>query len=550
MTDAITKKWIRNASDERASENGCRFDEDRGQHVLDFARKYLRLYEGDKAGELLDPMPWQVEVTMRLFGWVRHSERWGREIRRFRSATIFVPKKCGKSPTLSWWGLYLLCADGEMGQKVYFGAKDGQQAREIAGKHAAEMVMASPQISKVCTVNKTLLQITHEPSRSILKPISSSDSKAQKAKEGLNGSILIDETHVVDREFMGRISRAGISRSEPFVIEVSTAGDDPECYGRERYDYGKRVEAGEEEDDSFFFISYEAPQDLTDEDLAADPAKYGRMANPAWGYTVGEEEYLADYNSSKASMTELARFKKYRLNIWQQVSNPWLDMGDWTRCGREYGEADLLGRPCGGGLDLAKTRDTTSLALIFPDDDGTFRQLVYFWLPRQRAQAMAHLVKYLEWERGGWLTLTPGEVVDYAFVRKALNDIRGKFDLQKLFFDGTYAAQLVQRLTEEDGWAIETCVEFRQTIMSFAGPTAAYERAVIDEKLHHNGNPLFTWQAGNVRVKSDVNENIRPVKQKHGDTRTIDGIVAAIMGFEAARTVENVGWFTPNMMRD
>jgi phage terminase large subunit-like protein len=153
--DAATRRWIRNAADERAAANGCTFDEARGEHVLNFARKYLRLYEGDKAGQVLEPMGWQVEVTMRLFGWVRHSERWGRLVRRFRSASVWIPKKNGKSPTLAWWALYLLCADGEMGQKVYLGAVDGQQARDIAGRHVIEMVTQSPDLMAECTINKS-----------------------------------------------------------------------------------------------------------------------------------------------------------------------------------------------------------------------------------------------------------------------------------------------------------------------------------------------------------------------------------------------------------
>ena len=356
-----TKRWIRNRSDEIAVENGCHFDESRGQFVVDWIEQNCKLYEGEWAGSPMLLKDWAYEVTMRLFGWVKHSERWGREIRRFRQASVWVPKKNKKSPTLAAWGLYLLVGDGEPGQKVYFGAKDGAQAREIAGKHAIEMVQASDELSLECSINRSLMQITHEDTRSILKPISSADSKSQKAKEGLNGSILIDETHVVDEDFIGRVSRAGISRSEPLMIEVSTAGDDPESYGKKRYDYGKMVEAGQVKDDGLLFACWEAPQDVTDEQLESDPVKYGKMANPAWGHTVGEEEYLADYNASKVSLTEFLRFKMYRLNVWQQSANPWLKMGEWLRCGREYSEADLLGRECWGGLDLAKTRDTSAL---------------------------------------------------------------------------------------------------------------------------------------------------------------------------------------------
>jgi len=534
--DKATKRWIRNASDERAVANGCRFDERRGQFVVDWIERCCKLYEGEWAGQPMLVMDWAYEATMRLFGWAKHSARWGREIRRFRKGSFWVPKKSKKSPTLAAWGVYLTVGDGEMGQKVYFGAKDGAQAREIAGKHAVEMVLSSDELSAECSINKSLMQITHEETRSILKPISSGDSKAQKAKEGLNGSILIDETHVVDEAFMGRISRAGISRSEPLIIEVSTAGDDPEGYGKKSYDHGKLVESGDVIDESLLFISWEAPQDLTDAALAADPVKYGKMANPAWGHTVGEEEFLADYNNSRNSITEFARFKMYRLNIWQQSANPWLKTGDWQECKQDYTEADLHGRTCYAGLDLAKTRDTTAITLVFPEDDQHFKQLAYYWLPRDRAAELRDKVRYLQWANDPRcrLTLTDGNQTDYGFVRKKINELRELFDLRVVAFDGTYAAQMMQRLREDDGMRDEEQLEFPQSMMGFTAATVAYENAVIEGRMHHSGDPLLSWQAGNVKVKSDANENIRPVKQKHGDFRTIDGVVAGIMGLGAA----------------
>lgn len=533
--DSATKRWIRNASDERAAAAGCFFDEAAGQHVIDFAAKYLKLYEGECAGQPLVAADWQIEATMRLFGWMKPSERWGRNVRRFRRAGIWLPKKSGKSPTLAWWAIYLLVADGEQGQKVYLAAKDGTQARDIAGKHVVEMVNASDHLRRVCSINKSLLQVTHEPSRSILKPISSSDSKAQKAKEGLNGSVMIDETHVVDREFVARISRAGISRSEPMHIEVSTAGNDPESYGKEMFDYGARVAEGTVQDESFFYLAYAAPQDLTDADLAADPVKWGKMANPAWGRLNGGEEYIDDYNRSRRSISELADFKMYRLNVWQATSNPWLRMNYWNANRRDYKAEDLLGRDCYGGLDLAKTRDTTSLSLVFPEDDGTYKLLVYYWLPEARAHELSKEIGYLEWAAQGWIKLTPGNVCDYGFVRAEINAIRERFNLLKVGFDGTYAAQLMQRLAEEDGMDLTAQEKIPQTIMNFAGPMAAMERMVTDGTLLHNGNPLLTWQAGNTCVYRDANENMRPVKDKGGSKRTIDGVVASMMALAMAQ---------------
>jgi len=316
--DALTRRWIRNESDERAAANGCWFDEARAQHVIDFAEQCLCLYEGDDAGRPLIPRDWQIEVTMRLFGWVRFDADWGRSVRRFRKAGIWVPKKNKKSPTLAWWGIYLFCRDGEPGQKIFSAAKDGEQAK-IAHRHALEMVASSPELSTECKINKSTLQITHLATRSTYSILAGDNAES---REGINGSLLIDECHVVSKKLAKIIKGAGISRSEPLQIEVSTAGNNTDSYGKERYDYGKGVESGAFHDERFLFVAYEAPQTLTDAELDADPAKYGRMANPAWGHTVKPGEFLDDYNASKNSLSELTTFKTYRLNIWSQSANP------------------------------------------------------------------------------------------------------------------------------------------------------------------------------------------------------------------------------------
>lgn len=532
-----TKLWLRGPADEMAVRNGCRFDLARGRFAVDWIQKYCRLYEGDSAGQSLMLCDWQLDATLRMFGWVRWSAKWKRWVRRFRQASIWVPKKNKKSPTLAAWGLYLLCGDGEQGQKVYLAAKDGRQAREIAGKHAIEMLMQSAELMSECKVNQNLMQITHLPSRSVMFPLSSSNSRTQEGKEGLNGSVLIDETHVVDREFVDRISRAGISRSEPMHIEVSTAGNNPDGYGKERYDDAVAIEQGTKQDDELFVAIYSAPQTLDDVELDADPEKYGKMANPAWGHTIDREEFLSDYQRSKHSLTKLLNFKMYRLNIWQRSANPWLRASDWTKCKRAFTEVDLYGRECFAGLDLSRTRDMSSLVLLFPEDDGGYSILPWFWMPRDEAEQNNHLASFLQWEKDGFLKLTPGNVVDYGYIRTEIRELVGKFKIVELAYDKLYAEELTQAIEQgvcdPSGKIIEPGLgiarrSFPQTMMAMTAPAKEFERQIQGGTLRHNGHPVMTWQAGHVAVKRDNNDNIRPVKPAGNKIRKIDGIVAAI----------------------
>lgn len=584
--------WTCNRSDELAIEADYSFDPLAGGYVVWWIERYCKLYEGDHAGEPMilrglhsdpighwdadgnlvshwpihdewneaakesaliralhyiegkragEPCDWPYEVEMRLFSWRKFSERHNRRIRRFKRGSVWVPKKSKKSPGIAANGIYLTCGDGEPGNHVYLFAKDGSQSREIAGKHAVEMVSSSAELCECCEINLTQMQITHTASRSTMKPASSGDARTQKSKEGLNGSILKDETHVVDDDAAARVARAGISRAEPFDLEFSTAGLDPDCYGKRQWDYGKQVESGAVVAHSYFFAAWSAPQNLTDEQLAEDPLKWGRMANPAWGHTVHEEEFLDDYNNSKRSLSDLADFKTYRLNIWQKSRSPWLKATDWDLCGAAFELEDFRGCPCWLALDKSKTRDMTAVVATFKKEK-LFYQWPMFWLPQATAENNSHLAPFMEWAAQKRLFLIPGQVIYDDPITAEVERLAEVVHIQSVHYDRTFAADITLAWEQELG--IER-IEFPQTTMMFAGPIDDYERLVIDHTLRHPNHPVMTWQAGHCQVYSDSKGRKTLVKPQHGEIKKIDGIVAGVMSLFGAMSVKEDFWHMP-----
>jgi phage terminase large subunit-like protein len=546
--DTQTKLWIRNESDRIAVKNGCRFDLALAQYAVNWIEANCYLWEGVPANTKITLEDWQYDFVMRLFGWVRpmqpnephydkpEGRRW---CRRFTKASVWIPKKNAKSATLAAVGLFLLMADGEPGQKIYVAARDGKQAL-IPQQNAINMLDGSPTLRIQCGVNKSTRRITHPASRSFMDVVSGDNRKSQ---EGLNGSVLVDEIHVCHAELMSILEGAGISRAEPLQIEVSTAGNDCEGYGKKQFDKCLEIIAGTEIDQAFLGIIYAAPQDLSFTDLDADPAKYGKMANPAWGRLVNEVEFMAHYQRAKRSITDLLNFMMYRLNIWQRSSNPWLKMGDWSKCQEAFSDADLVGLECrGAALDMARVNDMAALALIFrhPTLSGHVRARVYMFWPEEVAKDHCHEAPFLEWARDGHLILTPGNTIDISFVRSFIIERHGATPFAKLAYDEWNADGLTQELADgakdhhgnavTEGLGIER-VPFPQTIKNFSQPTELFESMVIEGKFRHNGNPCLTWQAGHVQVARDTNGNKRPTKPdgKKESVKKIDGIIAAVM---------------------
>jgi phage terminase large subunit-like protein len=535
--DKVTQRWMRDASDEYAVYNGCWFDEARGQFVVDWFKDYLRFYEGEWAGRPFElevargGMEWQYEFIMRLFGWVRESAEWGRVIRRFRKASFWAPKKSGKSPLLAGVCVYHAFGDGVSGQKCFPTAVDGAQIRENVGRHIFEMVRQSEELASECTLNKTHCSVFHEPTRSLIMPLSSDNVQTQKSKEGLNGSIFVDETHVVSKPHMRRISRAGISRPEPLLLECSTAGDEPESYGMERFNYAEGVISGNIKDDQTLAVIYAAPQDVTDEQIHADPLRYGKLANPSMGHTIKQSEFLSDYQESKATISGFADFKKYRLNIWQQSSNPWLSIHDWAACpGTEFPLDQFA--PTFAGLDLSRTTDLTAWILFQPGD--TPKCVGHYWIPKQRAIDLSGQfeIPLLDWAEQGWVTLTEDRIIDREQIHTHLRaDAEHFHELKYVAFDPYNADDTVKFCANELDWVM---VETRQGAGTLNAPSKALEEMVISLSLDHSNDPVLAWMLKNVSVKIDENGNIKPIKTVGGIRKHIDGIVSLIMAIHAS----------------
>lgn len=535
--DITTRRWIRNASDELAVANGCWFDERLGQFVIDFFRTQLRFYEGEFAGLPFVPLDWQADILMRAFSWVRESEHWKKKVRRFRTVSLWAPKKNGKSPFAAGVTCYLAYADGERGQKVFLAARDKPQAK-IVFRHTLAMVKKSGALKRASRIRESEQTIEIPGSESLIQVIAGDNPEGQ---EGLNGSVIIDELHVVTEQLAETLENADSSRAQPMRLEISTVGDKGEGYGWREWEYGKNVERGDMPDDSFLFVAFEAPQDATDEQITSDESIWA-AANPSWGSTIDRTEFRNKLIRAKRSPSSWSKFKRYRLNIWTSSDNPFIPMPAWHgKCKEEYTEKDLQGRPCYLGMDLARTLDMAAVVAAFPEDADTIdglvvRLLPFFWYPENQAIDNAHVAPYQQWAAADLLRLSPQDTIEFDLIYAEIERLSKLFDVRGILYDRTYANELSERIERNLG--IQR-FEFPQTAHNFAGPTATMLRMVTRGNLRHPGHPVLSWQAGNaVASRPDANGNERVVKPRDRNKK-VDGIVASVMAL--AGCISNVG---------
>jgi len=449
------------------------------------------------------------------------------------------------SPTMAANVVYITCGDGEPGNKVFIGAANQDQAG-IAWKHSYQMIQQSVELKHEFKPNMSTKRVEHLPSKSTFEPMSSANTRSQEAKEGLNGSVCLDETHVLDSEFVSILEYAGVSRAEALQLEFSTAGKNPEAYGATRWKYGERVNEGEEDNLHHLHISYNAPQNLTPEELDRDPEKYIRLANPSLGHTVDMEELLPSYHAAKRSTYDLRKYMMYRLNIFQNAASSWLDPGAWAKCGGPtFKESFLRDRSCVIGLDLARRYDLAAAVLCWlgdPEEDSDRKVYVrpYFWCAEDIVQKRSvKIPEFLDWTAGGYIKATPGNVIDFRTIESDIRKLIETYDVRGITYDAAYAEDLIQRLidgvTGPDGDFVYQPLAIgeksvSQGMITMTGMTTDFENDVKSGRIVHEQHPVLSWQVGNAMIKEDNKGNIQVVKESRESVRTVDGVVAAIMG--------------------
>ena len=407
---------------ENAGSLGIFYNQEAAQHALDFYG-FLRHSKGQWAGQVFTPLPWQQFIIANLFGWRKRAGG----ARRFRTAYVEVARKNGKSTYAAGLGLYLLCADGEPGAEVYTAACKRDQAR-IVHAEAIRMVAASPELRRRIGTFKDRLFI--EGTASKFEPL----GQDADTLDGLNlHGAALDELHAhKTRAMLDVLETATGARRQPLLICISAAGWDRNSLCWTMHDYALKVLEGVLEDETFF--PYIASLDEGDDPM--DEAVFVK-ANPNLGVSVGLESIREQAEKAKQVPSALNAFLRYRMNVWTDSHSQWLDMDTWDACSMGVDADELEGRECIGGLNLATTTDLTALVLLFPDEEGGFGVLPFFWIPEDniRKRADRDRVPYYVWVREGLIKPTPGNVCDYDTVRGDIKRLFERFRIRELVYD-------------------------------------------------------------------------------------------------------------------
>ncbi|AEH46783.1 Terminase [Parageobacillus thermoglucosidasius C56-YS93] len=510
------ERFLRDIEREGTEEFPYIFDEEKALRFL----KWMTLFKhtkGKLAGKHIEPHPIQIFVFGNIYGWIHKDTG----LRRFKKGYWQVARKNAKSQSLACVGSYEAFAFGENMSEVYIGATKTEQSRIVWNEIKAQI--------QGCDFLKGKYKIAygkieHLKSGSFIAALS---KDAGKTGDGLHVQCgIIDEYHAHPTSEIYDVLVSGMgARPQPLMMIITTAGfnlNHP-CYAVEYQYVSKILDPNNPiENDEYFVMINELDKD---DDIKDE--KNWEKANPILcSYEEGVNFLRGELKAALDVPEKMRNFLTKNMNRWVDMKdNGYMDMSKWAACGQDFDLSIIEGMECTVGVDLSAKIDLTSVGFEFKKD-GKYIVLSHSFMPEDTLDRKRRTdkVPYDLWVQQGWITTTPGAVVDYNFIKSYIKNFEQQYNVKvrEICADPWNATQFMQDM-EAEGY---TVVEIRQGIQTLGSATKDFREQVYQGNVIHNNNPVLTWALSNAVTRQDANENIMLDKSK--STERIDPIAAVL----------------------
>lgn len=503
-------------------------------------------------------LAWQRKVIRDLYGTVELATG----LRQYRRAFISVAKKNGKSFLVGGLPIYHLLMENERTPKA-FGAAAAKDQAGLVFDAAKQLVGANPELKNRLRIVDSTKHIIRRDGGGFYRVLSA-DGDIQ---DGIEPSLaLIDELHrwktAKALTLYDVITKGTISRSEPLIVEITTAGEKHESpiWTKERQ-FARHVMDGSLKSDRFYPAIWEADEKR----IASEPeywkSRESRLAaNPShedFGGFLRDEAIVEELDKALADPSDRPKYLRYHLNVGVDSDEERaIDMFRWVEGQgdvdlREWPEYDvellirkwgLIEKPCFVGVDASWTTDLTAISVVFPPEgaDKIWKLLLFFWMPselvaeRQRKDR----VNYGSWVHAKFIEATPGSSVDQDYLRRRLRWASEMFEVREILYDPWNFRESANILAKE---GLEM-IEVGQKYANLSEPTKKLFELYLNRQLLHGNNPVLNYNAACLSTQGDKKDNVQPSKPERGkSSKRIDGISATVTAMCRAISVVSTG---------
>lgn len=495
----------------------------RANHAIEFIENYCKHSKGKWAGKPIELELWQKAFLGAIFGFIHKIDG----TRKYREVFLVVARKNGKSTLSSGICLYLQVADGEGGAEIYAVATKEKQAK-IVWLESKRMVKKSPVLSK--RIKTLVKELNADFNDSTFQPVGSDSDTL----DGLNvHGASLDEIHAwKDKNLYDVIVDGTSSRDQPLILMITTAGTVRESVYDMKYDEAKMLldGIGDPEgykDDRFLPIIYE----LDNRNEWTDPSTW-KKANPGLGTIKKEDNLETKVNKAKANSLLVKNLLTKDFNIRETSTESWLSFEDVSN-DATFDIEEFRGSYAVAGVDLSSTTDLTCATFILMEPESDTKIVIQkYFIPDDliEKKVTEDSIPYDKWRDSEkrWIIGTEGQKVDYSKVTEWFLTMVREYDIRPLWvgYDSWNSQYWVKEM-QDYGFDM---VEVRQGAKTMSQPMKLLAADLKEKKINYNNNPVLKWCLTNTSIKTDENENIRPVKGLSQKMR-IDGAVSLIIAY-------------------
>lgn len=435
---------------------------------------------------------------------------------------LTLPRKGGKTALLAMILLLHLCGpESKVNSQLYSAAQSRDQA-SILFKLAAKMIRMSPDLSAYVKIRDTVKELECVERGTVYKALSSDAPTAHGLSPALTIHDELGQVRGPRSELYEALETAKAAQEEPLSLVISTQAPTDADLLSVLID-----DALTGKDPTVKVVQYSAP-------LEAPPFAEAtiRACNPHFDVFMNREAVMKMARDAERMPSAEAAFRNLVLNQRVNASSPFISRATFDRGDRPADVTVLGTKPVYVGLDLSSRLDLTALVSAAKADNGEWHVRADFFAPMNGVEERSRRdrVPYDVWAKQGFLTLTPGDAVDYAFVAHKLCEMADECNLVEVAFDRWKIQHLQREIALLDREL--PLVEFGQGFKDMSPALDVIESLFVEGRIIHGGNPILRMCFANAVVTKDPAGNRKLDKSKA--TGRIDGAVALSMAIGRA----------------
>lgn len=473
------------------------------------------------------------------FGWVRAETGFRRIRRKYKS----VARQNGKTFENGITGSYIANWGGYNFGKLFTAATKKRQAR-IAWEEIQKFIAIDKDLQALFDVKDYKSLIVAKRTGCTIEAL----SRESGLDDGFRAIFCsVDEIHQhKDNGIYKALYNGQASLDEALISMITTRGKSLNSFCREMDDYCLQILAGTAEADDFFVDIYT----LDKEDDPFDEGVWYK-ANPHLVTVPSALEQLRRDAQTAKQMGgfEMSDYMTKRQNLWYEYGDTqYITPNEWKLGGTELTLEDMRGRKCFAGLDLSSGGDLTSLALLFPLDDGKIYIWSHSYIPAKRLEEhiVTDIAPYDVWAKSG--LLTPSEAVgglknDYLQIVADLKELQEKYEINIACIG--YDPHNADAFLEELDTLGAPLLEVKQSARFLSDTTVDFALEVkAGNVLYDQRNALMSWSVVNAKKTKNSFGEIKVDKEvnaRHARIDVVDAIIDAHLAYRKSSKEE-----TPN----